>query len=173
MKEKYRLTVFSDSHGSSGALREAIELHRRDTDCFIFLGDGCREAVPLLEDCGKAYQAVPGNCDMFVGGMPESLTLDLGAARIFICHGHRYEVKGSLSALAAAARERGADIALFGHTHLRLERYLPPERDGERPLWLFNPGSISRPREGRPSYGIIDILRDGERLDVLLSHAEL
>ena len=77
MKEKYRLTVFSDSHGSSGALREAIELHRRDTDCFIFLGDGCREAVPLLEDCGKAYQAVPGNCDMFVGGMPESLTLDL------------------------------------------------------------------------------------------------
>ena len=157
MKEKYRLTVFSDSHGSSGALREAIELHRRDTDCFIFLGDGCREAVPLLEDCGKAYQVVPGNCDMFVGGMPESLTLDLGAARIFICHGHRY----------------GADIALFGHTHLRLDRYLPPERDGERPLWLFNPGSISRPREGRPSYGIIDILRDGERLDVLLSHAEL
>ena len=133
MKEKYRLTVFSDSHGSSGALREAIELHRRDTDCFIFLGDGCREAVPLLEDC----------------------------------------VKGTLSALAAAARERGADIALFGHTHLRLERYLPPERDGERPLWLFNPGSISRPREGRPSYGIIDILRDDERLDVLLSHAEL
>ena len=114
MKEKYRLTVFSDSHGSSGALREAIELHRRDTDCFIFLGDGCREAVPLLEDCGKAYQVVPGNCDMFVGGMPESLTLDLGAARIFICHGHRYGVKGSLSALAAAARERGADIALFG-----------------------------------------------------------
>ena len=82
MKEKYRLTVFSDSHGSSGALREAIELHRRDTDCFIFLGDGCREAVPLLEDCGKAYQVVPGNCDMFVGGMPESLTLDLGAGRI-------------------------------------------------------------------------------------------
>ena len=106
MKEKYRLTVFSDSHGSSGALRESIELHRRDTDCFIFLGNGCREAVPLLEDCGKAYQVVPGNCDMFVGGMPESLTLDLGAARIFICHGHRYGVKGTLSARRHASAGR-------------------------------------------------------------------
>ena len=27
--------------------------------------------------------------------------------------------------------------------------------------------------DGCASYGIIDILRDGERLDVLLSHAEL
>ncbi len=172
MKEKYRLTVFSDSHGSSAAMLEAIELHRRDTDCFIFLGDGCREAIPLFEDFGVTYQAVPGNCDMFTGGMPESLTLDLGAARIFICHGHRYGVKGSLGMLESAARERGADIALFGHTHLRLERYLPPE-DGQRPLWLFNPGSISLPREGRPSYGIVDIARSGDRLDVLLSHAEI
>lgn len=174
MKEKLRLTVFSDSHGSVSDLRRAAELHLHDTDYFIFLGDGYREAVALLDSCGVPYLAVPGNCDLLITPpVPEELTADLGAARIFICHGYRYGVKGSLEGLAAVARARNADIALFGHTHVRCERYLPGGVDGEKPLRLFNPGSISRPREGAPCYGRVDIIRDGDRLDVLFSHAEV
>ena len=57
-----------------------------------------------------------------------------------------------LEALLAAARRAGADIALFGHTHLVHEEY-----DPESGIYLFNPGSIGEPREGKPSYGILSL----------------
>ena len=55
-------------------------------------------------------------------------------------------------ALLAAARRAGADIALFGHTHIPHEEY-----DPESGIYLFNPGSIGEPRAGRPSYGILSL----------------
>ena len=72
--------------------------------------------------------------------------------------------------LGSAARERSADIVLFGHTHLPYEAYIASDSEEEKSVWLFNPGSMSKPREGKPSYGIIDIfVRSGKR-SVLLSH---
>ena len=54
--------------------------------------------------------------------------------------------------LLEAAHENGADIVLYGHTHIpRAERL-----DG---IWFLCPGSI---REG--SYGIVDITDKGEVL---------
>ena len=50
------------------------------------------------------------------------------------------------------ARKQGADIDLFGHTHIGFTRY----EDG---LYLMNPGSLSR--AGEHSYGVIDLCDGG------------
>lgn len=58
--------------------------------------------------------------------------------------------------LKREALARGADVAMFGHTHIPLIEY----GDG---IVVMNPGSISYPRqEGkRPSYILMDIDKKG------------
>ena len=52
--------------------------------------------------------------------------------------------------LSAAAREAGADIAVYGHTHTALE-----ERGD---VTVLNPGSIARPRdERRGSFMLVEL----------------
>ena len=67
-------------------------------------------------------------------------------------HGHLYDAKSGLYRITSAAREAGADILLFGHTHMPLTLY----EDG---LYIMNPGSC---HGYYASYGIIDITDKGE-----------
>jgi predicted phosphodiesterase len=53
--------------------------------------------------------------------------------------------------------ELGADILVYGHTHVPVEYRLPPAEGGteeRKPLILFNPGSIGD-RDG--SFGTITV----------------
>ncbi len=52
------------------------------------------------------------------------------------------------------AKREKADIVLFGHTHVAKTEYA----EG---VYFVNPGSPSCPREGRPSYAVIDIEENG------------
>ena len=177
MKEtgKTKIIVFSESHGSSVNMLKIAGLYRYSADYFIFLGDGLGDLQKIRDLTDKPLIAVPGNCDRFFSSVsfqrpPESCVINLGHTSLFLCHGHTFNVKYSLEALISAARERSADIVLFGHTHLPYEAYIASDSEEEKSVWLFNPGSISKPREGKPSYGIIDIfVRNGKR-SVLLSH---
>ena len=75
-----------------------------------------------------------------------------GGVLFFYTHGHRYGVKMGSAQLAETAGARGADVALFGHTHVReLERGIGTIAT------VFNPGSL---RDGG-SYGVIEIT-DGQ-----------
>ena len=69
--------------------------------------------------------------------------------RFFLCHGDTFHVKLDLLELHYMGR-RGADVVLFGHTHVAFDE----EKDGVR---LINPGALRYPRDGEPSYAIIDI----------------
>ena len=93
----------------------------------------------------------------------------------FLCHGHRHLTSNYLGSpfktLINQAVSKNCDVALFGHTHSKYEAFIPPDElpvKRENGLYLFNPGSISRPRDGdAPSYGIIDVRDNG----ILFSHA--
>ncbi len=146
----YTILVFSDSHGHSQPMVDAVA--EAEPDHILFLGDGWREAdelgfifphIPLVR--------VPGNCDYQPGEQPERL-VELYGRRIFLCHGHTQGVKLGLSRFLDRARRFRADIALYGHTH---RGYCAMEGD----MWVMNPGSIN-PYE-RSSYGIITI--DGDK----------
>ena len=161
-----KILILSDAHGETRKIERAIRLHP-DAELILYLGDGSRGACDVFAKLPQtvAAVAVHGNCDgPFSGGLRDEEILDIEGRRILLCHGHRYGVKGGLGGLVAAAKRRGADVALFGHTHERYEEYLP-----EYGLWLFNPGALSCPERGGPSYGLLTVSSGG----LLFSHGEI
>lgn len=147
-----KLIVFSDSHGHSGPMRRAAELHP-DADLFLHLGDGNRDFERLCDDHSLPHEAVRGNCDLGAYDVPTTRLLDLSGCRILLTHGHEYGVKYTLTDLIRAGRAQNADLILFGHTHIPLCSY--HAEDGQRGIHLLNPGSIGY----NSSYGIVRIGR--------------
>ncbi len=150
-----RLIVFSDSHGllehALWALGETGQ-----ADLILHAGDNYRDALKLAAVTGLPVKAVPGNCDQGEKE-PLELLLELAGHRILLTHGHRIAHGRLLEGLLARAAETGASAVVFGHTHIAEVRW-------DAGVLLFNPGSISRPRDRqRPSYGILDLDKDGIR----------
>ena len=111
-----KLLVVSDVHGDLDALERAVDAEA-DADAVIFLGDGLREAEDLqdMRPELKIY-SVRGNCDYVSFAPPDGLAA-FGGVLFYYTHGNLYNVKNELDTLADAARARGADAALYGHTH--------------------------------------------------------
>lgn len=142
-----KLLVFSDSHGITKYMKEAIETEK--PDYVIHLGDHTRDADAIrLQYPELPLVSVRGNCD-FDASVPDQLLLEWDGVRVLMAHGHRYSVKSGLLRLALGAREAQADMALFGHTHLA---YCAQEGG----CWLFNPGTCGLVGRG-PTYGVIEI----------------
>ncbi len=174
-----KLLVLSDSHGRVDRLRAVTERHR-DADGLLFLGDGLRDLDRLSElPPNLTPIAVRGNCDGFSvfasdGHVPTERMVGFDRFLIFMLHGHTGGVKHGIETAAEAAAGRGADLLLYGHTHVAHEAYWPAgERVGgitlQKPLWILNPGSLGEPRDGAPSYGLIT-MQGGQ---LLLSHGRL
>lgn len=143
-----RILVFSDSHGSTACMREALFDHP-EADMIIHLGDGERDLEKLSElVAGRRIVQVCGNCD-FYSQLPANEIIEISGKKIFCSHGHTELVKHGTQAFISKARALGADIALYGHTHQTVTSY----DDG---LHVMNPGSI---RAGE--YGVIDITPAG------------
>ena len=162
--------ILSDTHGRRRAVEQVMGRQVRPPDAILFLGDG-------LSDLGDRSDGVPvirvrGNCDWAAGpfgDVSEEATFTFEGYRFFLTHGHRYGAKSGTGGLIHVALERGADLVLYGHTHTPALETLPAgtrTASGilERPLWLFNPGSLA---EG--SFGTLT-LRPGT---VLFSHGTL
>ncbi|MTQ97224.1 YfcE family phosphodiesterase [Pseudoflavonifractor sp. BIOML-A6] len=141
-----KLLVFSDSHGNTSNMCAAVERERPDR--ILHLGDMVRDAVSLAGRFPEIpLDMVPGNCDYSMELSVKKL-LEAEGRRILMTHGHIYSVKAGIGTAVLAAREAGADILLFGHTHEPLCDFY----DG---LWILNPGSC---RGGlRPTYGVISL----------------
>lgn len=140
-----KLLVLSDSHKNISTMSRAVGLEQ--PDCIIHLGDHERDAVEL----SRLYPQLPmlqvcGNCD--VGRCEEALVRQLEGVVFFMTHGHRQGVKYSLLRVELAAREAGANVLLFGHTH-------QPMCDWHNGLWIVNPGTCSG--HGPVTYAVIDV----------------
>ncbi|MBR4881598.1 MAG: YfcE family phosphodiesterase [Clostridia bacterium] len=165
-----RILVFSDSHNSDTNMREVLRRNQTSFDLCIHLGDGCYE----FEALGRLYYPIPfvtvnGNGEDWAGHKRVKETvLDLDGVRIMVTHGHLYNVKYGTTNLEYNAVEKECDIVLYGHTHIPDNRCLPDVMG--RKLYIFNPGSISRPPIGRkPSFGVVEITKSG----IVLNCAEV
>ncbi len=183
-----KIIVFSDSHGRYQNLKKALELNF-DADYIIHLGDGIKDIIALETLCDKKeLKVVKGNYEdacFSYSAYPSCECIEIYNKKIYLCHGHRHYIKNSKHYLLDCACQNDADIVLFGHTHTRHNEYFPSDKisnilidnergkskyNREKGLYLFNPGSISLPRDSLPaSFGIIEIKENG----VLLSHGDI
>ena len=163
-----KVLVFSDSHGRLEPMSSIIAAHADTTDAILHLGDGAAEVLTLRAKYPSIpFYAVTGNCDSYTYtefGITQDKCITLGGYTLYLCHGDRFGVGGGTGALAAYAAFKRADIALFGHTHVAHEEYLPanPDNPASRPMWILSPGSVSLPRDAMlPSFGILDLTDHG------------
>ena len=149
-----KILIVSDTHGTMGDLMWALE-DAGPIDKLIHLGDieGCEDEILELVNC--PVEMVAGNNDFFTG-LDREKELRIGKYRVFLTHGHYYNVNMGTGMILDEAGSRGCDIVMFGHTHR-------PHLDQVGNITILNPGSLSYPRqEGRrPSYIMMEI--DGKR----------
>ena len=154
MPEMMRVGVFSDSHGDHDALRRLLD-RMGHIDAACFLGDVARDAAFLREALAAmphepVLYAVRGNND-FASMLPDDLFIELGGHRIHMEHGHRCP---NLMTLAYRAKDRGADIALFGHTH-------EAHCEFAYGVLLLNPGSAGNHCRGGRARASLLLLAEG------------
>lgn len=177
-----KLLIASDIHGSLAAtIKLASLMEKESPDSLVLLGDilyhGPRNPFPgeynpakvvdSLNSFSDKIIAVRGNCDSEVDQMVLSFTLAEPSAwifaegcRILAAHGHRH----NLASIRESADLAEGDAFLSGHTHV-------PTACLHEGVHMWNPGSLSLPKEGfPPSFGIFEngcfsvISLDGETL---------
>ena len=145
-----KILVVSDTHRKDGMFQEAV-LKEAPIDLVIHCGDieGSEEIIQQIAGC--PVEMVAGNNDFF-SYLPKEKEFSLGKHKIWITHGHHYNVSLGRERLKEEAKFRGVDIVIYGHTHKPII-----EQDGD--LLILNPGSLGYPRqEGRkPSYLVMEI----------------
>ena len=124
-----KLLILSDSHNSASAVERILHAES-DANAVVFLGDGLRD----LEEALTLH--------------PKMKVYAVDQVVVFYTHGHMYGVKYDLDTLADAAAARGAEVALFGHTH-------KPTALQKNGVFLFNPGSCGRCYTGPNTYGVM------------------
>ena len=133
-----KILVLSDSHSFLSFMRKCIRVIK--PDAVIHLGDHYDDAQAMAEENPHIrFHQVPGNCDRYrcPPGAVEVCSYPIGGVRFHMTHGHRHGVKMGMGGLLADAREMGAQIVLYGHTH-RMDCHQEP--DG---LWVMNPGACN------------------------------
>jgi putative phosphoesterase len=161
-----KIIFFSDIHGVPSTV-EKLLAHADDlmADQLVLLGDilyhGPRNGVPGFYDPPKVAEllnarreqilAVRGNCDAEVDQMllkfpimSDYAELAVDGHRFFLTHGHLWNAE-NLPAIPAGT------TLVHGHTHI------PEDRMLECGIRIFNPGSISLPKQQTPqSFGFFD-----------------
>jgi len=153
MPEK-KVLVISDTHGRTDNLDKILPLVK-PLDQLIHLGDVGRdvEYIEVIAECPCCF--VSGNND-FYSTLPRERLIKLNGVPIFLTHGHYYYVNSRKDFVRSAAVQRGARIALFGHTHV-------PYLEEDDMILVANPGSLSLPRQEdhHPTYILLYIAEDG------------
>ncbi len=183
-----KFLIASDIHGSAyWAERLMSAIEEEQPDRVILLGDllyhGPRNDLPrdyapkrvilLLNDLAKSGRviAVRGNCEAEVDQMvlefpcmsDSALVMDSDGRELFCTHGHVFGAGMHNSVDNAPVLPAGSAL-VYGHTHIKVN-----EESQKHPgLWLFNPGSVSIPKDGTHSYGIYE---DGSFRHVVLEEA--
>lgn len=152
--ELMKLLILSDSHKQMDYMIRAVE--REKPDRIVHLGDHDADARRLSERFPQIpVWSVSGNCDY--GLCPAVRVEDVEGVRLYMTHGHTLGVKYSLLRAELSAREREANILLFGHTHQSFCQW-------HNGLWMLNPGSCSG--RGPVTYGVIELSQGAIRTQI-------
>lgn len=145
-----RIAVVSDTHGYINSFIDKINLIDKP-DIIIHLGDYVRDGEKISKKLGIKTIIVKGNGDLGSNYNDDKL-INIKGNKIYLTHGHKHNVSGGIDNLYYRGLELGANIILFGHTHI-------PITIKENDIIIMNPGSPTNPRAyiRIPTFGLIDI----------------
>lgn len=141
-----KILIVSDTHGRLDNLQRVLELQGH-IDYLFHLGDSEGQQQQIAEMAGCPVEIVKGNCD-FGQDLPYDKMVHVGSHSVFLTHGHRYQVFYGPETLMEAAKSRGAQVAVYGHTHVPLIRH-------GQGITVLNPGSLTSPRQSGFAYTYI------------------
>ena len=169
-----KLLIASDLHGSTPCCEALLSRFEAEgADRLLFLGDllyhgprndlpdGYRPkgVIPLLNGVKDKLLCVRGNCDAEVDQMVLDFPVmanyatlfDEAGRELFLTHGHVFGAGMHNSVDHVPALPEGSAL-VYGHTHIKVNE----ASEAHPGLWLFNPGSVSIPKDGTHSYGIYE-----------------
>ncbi len=141
-----KIAVFSDTHRNIDGAEAAVNQYK--PDLMIHLGDHFGDAQKLHMAFPRIpMECVPGNCD-YVPQEDVVKVIEPMGVRIMLTHGHTYRVKYETMPLLNAAYYQGAQIVLYGHTHI-------PTYTVVQGMHVVNPGSAGQGRH--PTWALIEL----------------
>ena len=141
-----KLLIMSDTHSTTKIMEQVIERRQDEVDAIIHCGDSELNANYFTE---KPIHIVRGNCDMDDRFPLEELFF-VKDAKVLVVHGHKHNVKSTLTSLFYRAQEVQASVVCFGHSHLI-------GAEMQEGILFINPGSLQQPRGRKEkSYAIAE-----------------
>ena len=133
-----KILILGDTHAQDDIFLRILSVEK-DYDVLLHTGDfeGSELVYRELSDTPLYY--VAGNNDFFTDA-PYERVIELETCRIFMTHGHRYELEKGYAGVCKAALRHKASIAVFGHSHMPVAEY-------SKGVLMLNPGSTAWPRQ--------------------------
>lgn len=149
--------IVSDTHGDERNLYRVLK-EIGPIDMLIHAGDAQGREDDIYAAAGCPVKIVLGNND-FCSELEYTEEFSFGCHKVLLTHGHKERVYFGTERLFYKALEVGADIVIYGHTHIPTVEY-----EHEFGVYAVNPGSLTLPRqEGRrPSYIIMETDKNGD-----------
>lgn len=146
-----RILIISDSHGNIDDVLRKIKTMEK-SDMLFHLGDYVEDGIRLKEQLNIPTIIVRGNGDQSRTDFNDDELVEIKGKKIFLTHGHKYDVRFDILKLYYKAQEVGADYILFGHTHV-------PIIERVENTVIMNPGSPFLPRgyNKKKTFGMIII----------------
>lgn len=150
-----KILIVSDTHRQNGKLWEVIE-KEKPFDMLVHCGDieGSDDEIYARAEC--PVHIVAGNND-YCYDYEDDKIFTIGKHRVFLTHGHRYNIYRDVLPLYYVGKQNNADIVMFGHVHI-------PFVESNGSVTLVNPGSLTYPRQPnrKPSYIIMTTNSNGD-----------
>lgn len=143
-----KVLITSDTHGIYSKISDYI-LENDDIKLLLHAGDGANDVENIHYETGINYEFVKGNNDYSTKAPLEKI-IEVEGIKIFLTHGHIYDVHYGYGEILKRAKDLSCDIAIHGHTHKTLNIV-------EDNIRIINPGSVSMPRDNNPGFFILDI----------------
>lgn len=157
-----KLLIMSDTHGDAEVI-ERVRSYYPEADAVVHCGDS---ELPYDHQALKGIERVRGNCDRGTA-FPEEKVFQVGDTTVFATHGHLFNVKSTILSLTYRAKELGADICCFGHSHV-----LGAEMIND--TLFINPGSLLKPRGLKEkTFVVVDIEKDSYVMNCYTDDNEL
>ncbi len=146
------ILVISDTHKNLANLKKVLSEVK--FDYVLFLGDYVLDILQFNKILKGKLFIVKGNCDGNIN-YDDDMLIEMKSKKIFMTHGNKYGVRFGMNKLFRKAEEMGADILVFGHTHMAFQTQL------SNGVIVLNPGSLGKGMLKNNTFGMISIDDEG------------